>query len=73
MVEKADNAHKLQMKAQKTAEDALNHLELFMAEQEKLVKQKTYLFFFLKQKIFFIGSTRCRPSNRTCSSPFCCC
>ena len=39
LVEKADHAHKLQIKAQKTAEDALNHLELFIAEQEKLVKK----------------------------------
>ncbi|CAF0855514.1 unnamed protein product [Adineta ricciae] len=39
LAEKADNAHKLQMKAQKTAEEALNHLELFMVEQEKLDQQ----------------------------------
>lgn len=38
LAEKADNAHKLQMQAQKTAEEALNHLELFMVEQEKLVR-----------------------------------
>ncbi|CAF0725747.1 unnamed protein product [Rotaria sp. Silwood1] len=39
LAEKADNAHKLQLKAQKTAEEALNHLELFMVEQEKLDQQ----------------------------------
>ncbi|CAF4030211.1 unnamed protein product, partial [Adineta steineri] len=39
LAERADNAHKLQIKAQKTAEDALNHLELFMVEQEKLDQQ----------------------------------
>ncbi|CAF4038343.1 unnamed protein product [Rotaria sp. Silwood2] len=39
LAEKADNAHKLQLKAQKTAEEALSHLELFMVEQEKLDQQ----------------------------------
>ncbi|UJR25758.1 hypothetical protein I4U23_007112 [Adineta vaga] len=39
LAEKADHAHKLQIKAQKTAEEALNHLELFMVEQEKLDQQ----------------------------------
>ncbi|CAF1176649.1 unnamed protein product [Rotaria sordida] len=39
LTEKADNAHKLQLKAQKTAEEALNHLELFMVEQERLDQQ----------------------------------
>ncbi|CAF2135435.1 unnamed protein product [Rotaria magnacalcarata] len=36
LAEQVDHAHQLQIKAQKTAEEALNHLELFMNEQEKL-------------------------------------
>ncbi|CAF0832725.1 unnamed protein product [Didymodactylos carnosus] len=39
LMEKADIAHKLQIKAQKTAEDALRQMEGFMVEQEKLDQQ----------------------------------
>lgn len=55
MIELADNAYKLQMKAQKTAEEAMNHLKIYMAEQEGMVIEDTavvHLSFFI---IFFLG------------------
>ncbi len=39
MIEKADMAYQLQTKAQQTAEEAMNHLTVYMTEQEKLVFQ----------------------------------
>lgn len=71
LLEKADAAHKLQMKAQKTAEEALNHLEIFMVEQEKLVKRKFVSFCFWKKRFFsFEGSTRRRTTIRIDSTTF---
>ena len=47
LMEIADDAHKLQMKAQKTAEEAMNHLRIYMSEQEKLVMHCKPLCFLL--------------------------
>ena len=44
MLEFVDNAHKLQMKAQTTAEEAMNHLKIYMTEQEKLVTHCQSIF-----------------------------
>jgi hypothetical protein len=46
-MEIADDAHKLQMKAQQTAEEAMNHLKIYMAEQEKLVMCCKSIFSFV--------------------------
>jgi len=36
-IEKTDNAYQLQIKAQKTAEEAMSHLQFYMTEPENLV------------------------------------
>ncbi len=51
MIENADNAYRLQRKAQKTAEEAINHLHEYMTEHEKLVFK---LNFIQKKNIFFL-------------------
>ena len=38
LIEKADNAYQLQIKAQRTAEEAINHLRSYMAEQTTLIQ-----------------------------------
>ena len=38
LMEKADNAYQLQIKAQKTAEEAINHLRSYMAEQAESIQ-----------------------------------
>lgn len=57
LMEIADDAHKLQMKAQKTAEEAMNHLKVYMTEQEKLVMHCKPLFFLL---VWRMTSILCR-------------
>lgn len=50
LIEKAETAYQLQIKAQKTAEEAISHLRAYMKEQENMVFiEMTYskrIFFF---------------------------
>lgn len=44
-MQKAENAYDLQIKAQSTAEQAIKHLQEYMAEQERLVRTKKQILF----------------------------
>ena len=47
LIEKAETAYQLQIKAQKTAEEAISHLRAYMREQENVVFiEITHCFIF---------------------------
>lgn len=52
LIEKAETAYQLQIKAQKTAEEAISHLRAYMREQENVVFIEITHCFIFEGKIF---------------------
>jgi len=49
-IEKTDSAYQLQIKAQKAAEEAMNHLQFYMTEEDKFVFKLIY--YLIKSNLF---------------------
>ena len=55
LIEKAETAYQLQIKAQKTAEEAISHLRAYMKEQGNIVRNENVQLFIIEHRSFSLS------------------